>query len=84
MDNFEELRKKVEDYPNSSLFVPLAEEYKKRGSVGIKLAHAYGRTLASDNVPEDIAANIFAKALGGGSLSSGEVKQLQDHIIFFL
>ena len=62
----------------------LVEEYKKRGSVGIKLAHAYGRTLASDNVPENIAANIFAKALGGGSLSSGEVKQLQDHIIFFL
>lgn len=62
----------------------LTEEYQKRGSVGIKLAHAYGRTLASDNVPEDIAANIFAKALGGGSLSADEVKQLQDHIIFFL
>jgi predicted TIM-barrel fold metal-dependent hydrolase len=62
----------------------LVEEYKKRGSVGIKLAHAYGRTLASDNVPEDTASNIFAKALGGGSLSPGEVKQLQDHIIFFL
>jgi predicted TIM-barrel fold metal-dependent hydrolase len=62
----------------------LVEEYKNRGSVGIKLAHAYGRTLASENVPEDIAANVFAKALGGGSLSPGEVKQLQDHIIFFL
>ncbi|MFC1715617.1 hypothetical protein ACFL6S_18250 [Candidatus Poribacteria bacterium] len=55
----------------------LTEKYKQRGSVGIKLAHAYGRTLASDNVPENIAANIFAKALGGGSLSSAEVKQLQ-------
>lgn len=62
----------------------LVEEYQKRGSKGIKLAHAYGRTLASDNVPEDIAANVFAKALGGGSLSRDEVKQLQDHIIFFL
>jgi predicted TIM-barrel fold metal-dependent hydrolase len=62
----------------------LVEEYKNRDSVGIKLAHAYGRTLASENVPEDVAANVFAKALGGGSLSSGEVKQLQDHIIFFL
>lgn len=62
----------------------LVEEYKNRGSVGIKLAHAYGRTLASENIPEDVAQNIFAKALGGGSLSSGEVKQLQDHIIFFL
>lgn len=62
----------------------LIEEYKNRGAVGIKLAHAYGRTLASENIPEDIASNIFAKALGGGSLSPGEVKQLQDHIIFFL
>jgi len=44
----------------------LVEEYKKRGSVGIKLAHAYGRTLASENIPEDTASNIFAKALGGG------------------
>ena len=33
MDNFEELRKKVEAYPNSSLFVPLSEEYKKRGEL---------------------------------------------------
>ena len=62
----------------------LTEEYQKKGSVGIKLAHAYGRTLSSENVPEPIAANIFAKALGGGSLSWDEVKQLQDHIIFFL
>jgi len=62
----------------------LAEEYQKRGAVGIKLAHAYGRTLASDNVPEDAAAGIFAKALGGGSLSWDEIKPLQDHIIFFL
>jgi predicted TIM-barrel fold metal-dependent hydrolase len=62
----------------------LVEQYKERGSVGIKLAHAYGRTLASENVTEDIAANIFAKALGGGTLSASEVKQLQDHIIFFL
>ncbi len=62
----------------------LVEEYKNRGSVGIKLAHAYGRTLASENVPENVAGNIFAKALGGGTLSPGEVKQLQDHIIFFL
>ena len=62
----------------------LTEEYQKRGAVGIKLAHAYGRTLASENVPEDVAKNIFAKALGGGTLSRSEIKQLQDHIIFFL
>ena len=64
--------------------VDLTEEYQKRGAAGIKLAHAYGRTLASEDVPKGIAANIFAKALGGGSLSPDEIKQLQDHIIFFL
>jgi uncharacterized protein len=62
----------------------LVEEYRKKGSVGIKLAHAYGRTLYSENVPENVASNVFAKALGGGTLSYEEVKQLQDHIIFYL
>jgi hypothetical protein len=62
----------------------LTEEYCERGSIGIKLAHAYGRTLLSESVSEDVAGNIFAKALGGGTLSADEIKQLQDHIIFFL
>lgn len=62
----------------------LVEEYKKRGAVGIKLAHAYGRTLASENVSEYDASNIFTKSMVGWQLSPGDVKQLQDHIIFFL
>ncbi len=64
--------------------VDLVEEYQKQGSVGIKLAHAYGRTLASENVSEETAERIFSKALSDEKLEPGEVKQLQDHIIFFL
>jgi len=62
----------------------LVEEYRQRGSVGIKLAHAYRRTLASENVPEETASKIFERALAGEKLSSAEIKQFEDHIIFFL
>ena len=62
----------------------LVEEYKNRGSVGIKLAHAYGRTLSSQNVSEYDAGNIYTKSLVGWDLSPSDVKKLQDHIIFFL
>jgi len=62
----------------------LVEEYRQRGSVGIKLAHAYRRTLASENVPEETASKIFDRALAGETLSSAEIKQFEDQIIFFL
>ena len=62
----------------------LTEQYVARGAVGIKLAHAYTRTLHSVPVPEFRAASILAKALGGMLLEPAEVKDLQDHIIFFL
>jgi len=86
-------REGLEKYLNTSIdglkslkkaLADLTEEYCERGSVGIKLAHAYGRTLWSEDVAEDVAGNILAKALGGGTLSASEIKQLQDHIIFYL
>lgn len=62
----------------------LVVQYQRRGSVGIKLAHAYWRTLASEDVPADVAAPLFERSLSGVELSPTEVRQLQDHIIFFL
>ncbi|MFQ6097001.1 MAG: hypothetical protein ACE5O2_04680, partial [Armatimonadota bacterium] len=62
----------------------LVDEYQERGAVGIKLAHAYGRTLSSEDVPEADAADIFRRALADDELGAAEVKALQDHIIFFL
>jgi len=62
----------------------LVEAYRQRGSRGLKLAHAYRRTLYSENVPEQVAAKIFEKALLKAPLTPAEVQQLQDHLIFFL
>lgn len=62
----------------------LTRDYVSRGAVGIKLAHAYERTLHSLPVAEPRAARLFARALTGRKLAAPEVKELQDHIIFFL
>ncbi|MBM4078835.1 MAG: hypothetical protein FJ278_03980 [Planctomycetes bacterium] len=61
----------------------LIEEYRKRGSRGIKLAHAYSRTLASEPVPEPTAAQVFDRALSGQAPTPAELKQFQDHLIFY-
>ncbi|MCD6361929.1 MAG: amidohydrolase family protein, partial [Armatimonadetes bacterium] len=62
----------------------LVEEYRARGAVGIKLAHAYSRTLLSEPVSTVAAGNILDKALQGESLTREEIKQFEDHVIFFL
>lgn len=62
----------------------LAQRYLEQGAVGIKLAHAYERTLHSIPVAEKNAAQIFDRALRGDSLAGEEIKKLQDHIIFYL
>jgi len=62
----------------------LVEQYLGRGAVGIKLAHAYGRTLESFPVDEARAAEVLDRALRGQSLNAQDVKDLQDHIIFYL
>ncbi|MGQ9730434.1 MAG: amidohydrolase family protein [Candidatus Zipacnadales bacterium] len=67
-----------------SALAELMEQYRARGSVGIKLAHAYRRTLQSDLVPEADAARYFAKAVAGEPLTWPERKAVEDHIIFFL
>ena len=62
----------------------LVEDYRGRGARGIKLAHAYGRTLHSEPVSHAVASRVFDKALRGKSLTAAETKKLQDHVIFFL
>jgi len=64
--------------------VQLVQEYRARGAVGIKLAHAYRRTLHSEPVSTVVAGAILDKALRGESLTREQVKQFEDHIIFFL
>ncbi len=60
------------------------EMYVERGAVGIKLGHAYWRTLHSVPVEENDAARILDRALKGQEVSPGETKAYQDHMIFFL
>jgi predicted TIM-barrel fold metal-dependent hydrolase len=62
----------------------LTEQYVAKGAVGLKLAHAYGRTLHSLPVPTPHATAVFARALTGAILTAAEIKDLQDHIIFHL
>jgi len=88
-----ETRRRLEDYVGISIdsikrakeaLFELTKRYVQRGAVGIKLAHAYNRTLHSVPVGESDANRIFEKALHGKELEPDRVKQLQDHIIFFL
>ena len=62
----------------------LVEEYRERGAVGIKLAHAYRRTLHSERVSAVAASVIFERALRGERLSPAQTKQFEDYVIFFL
>ena len=64
--------------------VAYTEAYNVRGNRGIKLAHAYTRTLASEEVGASEASRVYDRALRGEELTPTEVKRFQDHIIFFL
>lgn len=64
--------------------IALVEEFTERGAVGIKLAHAYRRTLESQPVPEVTAAALLDRALRGETLPWAEARRLEDYIIFFL
>ncbi len=62
----------------------LVAQYQARGAVGIKLAHAYSRTLASEQVSAVVAAGVLDKGLRGDAVTGAERLRLQDHIIWFL
>jgi len=62
----------------------VTEQYVGRGAIGIKLAHAYWRTLNSKPVPQAAAEAIYQKTLAGQDLSEGEKVQLGDYMIYFL
>ncbi|NLO08004.1 MAG: amidohydrolase family protein [candidate division WS1 bacterium] len=62
----------------------LVAQYEARGALGIKLAHAYRRTLHSERVSAVEASATFDRGLRGLTLKQPAIKRLQDHIIFFL
>lgn len=86
-------RKSLEDYLGESLsdldvlkecLRELIEKYRKRGAVGIKLAHAYQRTLHSEEVPYIDAFRIYNRALKSDKMDREEIIAFQDHIIYYL
>ena len=58
--------------------------YIKKGIIGIKLAHAYFRTLKSSPVKRADAERIFSIAMSGHNIDATQVKQLQDYLIYLL
>ena len=81
----EHLHTSIEDLPGlKRALADLVEEYRMRGAVGIKLAHAYSRTLACADVPEPEAAALLRRALLGEELSPAEAMLLQDHVVDYL
>ena len=62
----------------------LMQGYKDRGAIGIKLGHAYWRTLAVEEVSEHQASQVYAKSLQDRELSFDEEHAFQDHMIDWL
>jgi hypothetical protein len=60
------------------------ESYVRRGAIGIKLAHAYFRSLRHERVPEAEAAAIYARLGRGDVVTPGQIAALQDHLVWFL
>lgn len=58
--------------------------YVARGAIGIKLAHAYVRSLHHERVPEGTAATAYGRAVRGEELTPAEVTALQDQLVWFL
>ena len=59
-------------------------DYVDRGAIGIKLGHAYGRSLYHERVPLATAEGLYARAARGEELSAAEVTALQDHMVWYL
>jgi predicted TIM-barrel fold metal-dependent hydrolase len=58
--------------------------YVARGAIGIKLAHAYWRSLYHEPVPESTAAGIWSRVVGGEEVAPADITALQDHIVWYL
>jgi predicted TIM-barrel fold metal-dependent hydrolase len=59
-------------------------DYVRRGAIGIKLGHAYGRSLSHQRVPLAAAEAIYARAVRGEELPPADVTALQDHMVWYL
>ena len=60
------------------------DSYVARGTIGVKLAHAYARSLFHEQVSDTTAGPLYERSVRGETLTEAEVTVFQDHIVWFL
>ena len=61
----------------------LVRRYVEQGAIGVKLAHAYNRTLHSVAVEEAKVSRTYDRILQKQEVDADNLKNLQDHMIFY-
>lgn len=74
-----ELPATLDDYL-AGVIVPLLDLRKRQGAVAVKFYAAYMRSLDFGNPSQDVARNIYAQYIRGGTPDAAEHKSLQDFL----
>jgi predicted TIM-barrel fold metal-dependent hydrolase/GNAT superfamily N-acetyltransferase len=67
-----------------TVVTPTLERQRQNGAVAVKFEAAYLRPLAFDDVPQDAAARVYARYIGGAEPPHGEYKALQDFLFRYI
>ncbi len=68
----------------TSVLAKAVELFAKRGAVGIKLAHAYRRTLYHERVSKTQVSTALGKILRSQTPTDAQMKAYQDFVVFLL
>ena len=66
----------------SGVIIPLLEQRRRDGAVAVKFYTAYQRPIDFASTPEDLAAGVYARHVGGGSPDAAGYKALQDYLFY--
>jgi predicted TIM-barrel fold metal-dependent hydrolase/GNAT superfamily N-acetyltransferase len=67
-----------------TIVTPTLERQRRAGAVAIKFEAAYLRPLSFDDIPQDAAARIYSRYVGGGEPTHVEYKALQDFLFRYI
>jgi predicted TIM-barrel fold metal-dependent hydrolase/GNAT superfamily N-acetyltransferase len=73
----------LEDYLRT-VVTPTLERQRQAGAVATKFEAAYLRPLSFDDVPQETAARIYSRYIGGGEPTRNEYKALQDFLFRYI
>ena len=80
----EQVNADIHDLKSAKVAVrALVHKYVDQGNIGIKLAHAYNRTLHSVPAAESEVSGTYDRILKKQDVDGDALKALQDHMIFF-